>query len=460
MAVSSNKRRIVFRLLRWTVRLLLLACVLYLAVGLLPQEVPKGWLQQDDIPTIPLVLRPTDRILVLAPHPDDDVLACAGVIQKALALGLPVQVAYMTNGDGNEWSFVTYSHHVPLTREALVKMGDTRHAEAIAGQQILGVPADHLTFLGYPDIGCMPIFTQHWRSSKPYTALLTRANAVPYSYALHPGAPYKGESILEDVGKVIESFQPTQIFVSHPADRNHDHRALYLYTRVALWHSTSTARLHPFLVHTPGWPHPQGLRTDVELPPPPPFRDRIQWEVEPLDRHEVSTKESALGAHQTQMSYSANYLQSFVRRDELFGDLPTVDLAESDAALCAEPAGVAGREWRFARLKDGRLELSMVYARPIARNTRALVYIFGDRSDRPFAAMPKISVHVDPFGVAVYDQEKIQADVQVERTARRATIRVPLSLLGSPQHVLVCAESFLGETRLDYGWWSAMEVHP
>ena len=41
-----------------------------------------------------LALRPDDRILVLAPHPDDEVLGCAGVIQRALAMGLPVRVVF------------------------------------------------------------------------------------------------------------------------------------------------------------------------------------------------------------------------------------------------------------------------------------------------------------------------------------------------------------------------------
>ena len=35
---------------------------------------------------------PSDRILVLAPHPDDESIACAGVIQQAIKRDIPVRV--------------------------------------------------------------------------------------------------------------------------------------------------------------------------------------------------------------------------------------------------------------------------------------------------------------------------------------------------------------------------------
>ena len=44
----------------------------------------------------PVILNADDRILVLAPHPDDEVLGAAGVIQQAKALGLPVKIVFFT----------------------------------------------------------------------------------------------------------------------------------------------------------------------------------------------------------------------------------------------------------------------------------------------------------------------------------------------------------------------------
>ena len=48
-----------------------------------------------------LRLLPNERILIIAPHPDDEVLACGGLIQQALALGDSVWVVYVTAGDGS-----------------------------------------------------------------------------------------------------------------------------------------------------------------------------------------------------------------------------------------------------------------------------------------------------------------------------------------------------------------------
>ena len=47
-----------------------------------------------------------DRVLVLAPHPDDESLACGGIIQRALARGARVRIVFLTYGDNNEWSFL------------------------------------------------------------------------------------------------------------------------------------------------------------------------------------------------------------------------------------------------------------------------------------------------------------------------------------------------------------------
>ena len=50
----------------------------------------------------------TDRVLILAPHPDDEAIGCAGVIQQAVSSGAQVRIAYLTNGDHNQVAFMVY----------------------------------------------------------------------------------------------------------------------------------------------------------------------------------------------------------------------------------------------------------------------------------------------------------------------------------------------------------------
>src|SRR5437016_12191020 len=47
---------------------------------------------------------PADRLLVLAPHPDDESLAIGGLLRLARAVGASVRVIYLTSGENNPWA--------------------------------------------------------------------------------------------------------------------------------------------------------------------------------------------------------------------------------------------------------------------------------------------------------------------------------------------------------------------
>lgn len=77
-------------------------------------------------------------------------------------------------------------------------------------------------------------------------------NKIPYKDAFRPGAPYKGEEILRDLKTImISEFKPAIVFLSHSADYNMDHRALYLFTTMALWDLAQAIQpvFYPCLVH-------------------------------------------------------------------------------------------------------------------------------------------------------------------------------------------------------------------
>src|SRR3954452_22345457 len=69
---------------------------------LVPALVAGGMSRGADLPRPRLTLVPPAHadVLVVAPHPDDDVLGAGGGIQQARAVGKSVVVVYMTNGDG------------------------------------------------------------------------------------------------------------------------------------------------------------------------------------------------------------------------------------------------------------------------------------------------------------------------------------------------------------------------
>ena len=51
-----------------------------------------------------LSLLASDRVLVLAPHPDDESLAAAGLLQHARGRGAAIRVVFLTDGDRNPWA--------------------------------------------------------------------------------------------------------------------------------------------------------------------------------------------------------------------------------------------------------------------------------------------------------------------------------------------------------------------
>jgi len=80
-----------------------------------------------------------DRVLVIAPHPDDEVLGCGGTIAKVAAGRCDVQIAYLTSGEHG-------SRDLPASELAALREREARDA-----MSILGVGSRQLTFLRIAD---------------------------------------------------------------------------------------------------------------------------------------------------------------------------------------------------------------------------------------------------------------------------------------------------------------------
>lgn len=76
-------------------------------------------LESDLIPYSALLCLPAQAVLVLAPHPDDEVFACGGAIARHVAAGTPVSVLVLTDG-------------------ALYGDSQTRQGECLQAAEVLG----------------------------------------------------------------------------------------------------------------------------------------------------------------------------------------------------------------------------------------------------------------------------------------------------------------------------------
>jgi LmbE family N-acetylglucosaminyl deacetylase len=436
----------------------------------------------DDTPGLNQVkLNKNDRVLILAPHPDDETIATGGIIQQAVAMGLPVRVVWLTYGDNNETSFIAYRPKPTVSARSVRGMGLIRHDEGVAAAGVLGLRPDQLTFLGYPDFRTLQIWNEHWGDAEPCMSMFTRSQVVPYPNALRPGTPYKAEEILADLETVLRDFRPTVVFVSHPGDHNPDHQSLYLFARVALWNLAGEMQpaLHPFLVHHPEWPLPEGYHPEVALLPPDRLAADSDWFQSPVDNDTAGRKHEALSRHASQYRFDKDYLDSFIRANELFGDLPVLDLrrgappaapgaAPADSAAIgeglshAEQAKYVGIERRSLWLEDGRLVVAVNYSGKIGGKAGLAVSCFGYRGDRSFIDMPKVHIRLGAVRQGIYDQGRKLAKAPVETTRHPGgfVVRIPLDFLGRPERILGSVRSYLGSMPLDWIAWRALDMPP
>jgi len=266
-------------------------------------------------------------LLVVSPHPDDETLCCAGLMQRVLAAGGSVSVVWLTSGDGSALSMLMVKHRVLADAAGARELGAQRMREARAAASHLGVPATGQLFLGYPDGGLLELLSTN--RSVAYRAPFTDSRVVPYEEALFPGHPYTGDSLERDFAAVLTRVAPTLIAAPSPRDSNTDHRAAGLLVAAAARRG-STAAVYYWIVHGgEGWPSPRALMPGIPLTPAP-LMQGVASTTLTLSPHDEDRKLEAVREYHSQMQVLAPLLLSFVRTSELYTRDP--DLPELAAA--------------------------------------------------------------------------------------------------------------------------------
>jgi LmbE family N-acetylglucosaminyl deacetylase len=259
-------------------------------------------------------------LLVVSPHPDDETLCCAGLIERVLHDGGRVSVLWITSGDGERTGLILSAKTLLPDAATARKLGDTRMREARAAVTLLGVPPAGQLFLGYPDGGVLAMLREHRTAS--YRSPATDADAVPYADALFPGHSYTGENLERDFAAVLERVRPTLILAPSPLDEHPDHRAAGLLATAAGAGYDGQRAVRYWIVHGGvGWPSPRGLLPGIPLTPPS-VAGGLLYATLDLEPAEEDRKLLALRAYDTQMGAMAPFLLSFVRTTELYFAAP------------------------------------------------------------------------------------------------------------------------------------------
>lgn len=430
-----------------------------------------------------------DSILILAPHPDDEILGCSGVIQRAVKAGAKVRLVFLTNGDSNELAFIVYEKRLVFKKKAFLYLGEVRRKESILAMQLLGLPQDNLIFLGYPDFGTMAIFKNYWNKSQPYTSLLTRVSNVPYPDDFSYGKPYKAENILADMKFILREFKPNKIFLTSPIDTNADHRALYLFLRLALLELgeefSKDIKVYSYLVHHYNWPKPRHFHPELKLTiPSDMLTSDYAWYNLDLNEGEINKKHNSLLVFKSQTESSAFYLLSFVRKNELFFRAPDIKLKNksSDNVLAwsskfntsqakeDRKANYSGGETSADNSADNNVALSfardeknlLIKISPLKQPfiTNFSIYLFGYKKQVAFPEMPKIRLKIIGNAIDVLNGRiKMEVEgVNLKKEDKDIIITLPVSVLNEPEVIFCSVNTSLRSLSYDSNAWSVITL--
>jgi LmbE family N-acetylglucosaminyl deacetylase len=269
-------------------------------------------------------------VLVVAPHPDDDLITSAGVILRARQAGETVRVMFMTNGDIGGMT-----------------AGLLRQDEAVAAEALLGVAEGNIIFLGYPDQGLQDMRGAFFGSGTAVTGNSGLNHTFGdrglggmdyHRFAFGSSADNNGTNVITDIAHLLTTYRPSDIFVTSEFDRHPDHAATYQFVMDGIASARSSSPSYDPTVHktivwndfgdTTAWPAPQDPTTYNIEPPGLLSRTGLVWsQREALDVPRegqvmplmVNLKWRAIDAHGSQGGADpTSYIGRFVHKDEWF----------------------------------------------------------------------------------------------------------------------------------------------
>jgi LmbE family N-acetylglucosaminyl deacetylase len=257
------------------------------------------------------------RLLVVAPHPDDETIANGLLIQQVRAAGGEVGIVLLTDGDNNPWPQRWMERRLHLDADDRRRWGARRHAELLQAMQRLGLPAAALQRLHWPDLG-----------------VTSRLLSTPQA------------AVAALTGAII-TFHPDIVVAPALGDRHPDHGAAHVLVRLALAGMPSAPTLLTYMVH--------GSESAAPV---------LHIEGSP---GEQAAKRFALSAHRSQLVLSGGRLQRLSGRAERFFAVPRQRTVPGDGIPWRPPAvlhswlrlslvDVAGARtwrWREAPLRRG-----------------------------------------------------------------------------------------------------------
>lgn len=170
---------------------------------------------------------PTDRVLIVAPHPDDEAIATGGLIQNALSVGAKVSICFLSSGENNAWAQRLFERRIFIGVEDQKRWAEFRKNELLSSLKILGLDFSSCFSLSYRDQGVTEALMNNETDN------------------------------IDRFVKVLQDFAPSHLVIPSPLDLHPDHNAFYFLLKRALIRKSflPPSQLLMYLVHPASFDH-------------------------------------------------------------------------------------------------------------------------------------------------------------------------------------------------------------
>ena len=303
---------------------------------------------------MPVTIDARTRLLVAAPHPDDESIATGELIQHVRAAGGTVEILLLTAGDNNPWPQRWLERRLRIGSEDRRRWGARRRQEVAGALARLGLPQDALHPLGLPDMGLTACIRENLDGQvRAWTGWLERG-------------------------------RPNLIALPALGDGHPDHSAAHVLMRLAVarWQAAGQGeppRMLSYLVHGRA-------------------AERGEVVALPAAAEVHAAKLAALDEHRSQVALSGGRMRRLADRPEVFR---TVEPASSDGWLPWQPTATQ-RPWLRLTLADQGGARTWSWSKaPLERHASGRWRLLAE----PASAGPRfVKLHADLPSLWIFDR--------------------------------------------------------
>lgn len=250
------------------------------------------------------------KVLIFAPHQDDEILSCAGLIHSLIKSNADLYIVFATNGDfyGRESASI-------------------RLLESISALKELKISNDNIIVLGFADTGMEYNSSFLWRLYHLPENVILKSFVSDATY--HPLGnleysmkkfgihfPYTKNAFSTIIECLIQDITPNFIFTSSRLDAHGDHAALCMFVEEAINKLKVNLPIYQYIIHSGDdkkWPD----RKSINFTKPGNVTEELWKKRIRLSINNSVKKKQLIQLFTSQLSPSG-YLLSFAKDEEIF----------------------------------------------------------------------------------------------------------------------------------------------